>query len=250
MRKIDGSAPRGVQGRRPWVAVWFQECDLPVLLSLEMAAKSFVLRRWPNFYFSRPHNLFRGEEFAGCQRASLRYATPVFLSRLMALANFMRLSSRKAAHAAVSSAAWKEIRVRSGPTASRGRRDDKVEGGATGVGVLGHVSIAVTRCWGFERLLRIEFPVIQGMPSRHDRQAALSSQRTSDRLYPCRNLICYLYRCELGWLRLFFSTNLRIRGSSQCRQTECILDDRPRWTTGGGACPFNAGKDVSSEYKR
>src|ERR1700733_14824174 len=92
MRKIDGSAPRGVQGRRPWVAVWFQECDLPVLLSLEMAAKSFVLRRWPNFYFSRPHNLFRGEEFAGCQRASLRYATPVFLSRLMALANFMRLS--------------------------------------------------------------------------------------------------------------------------------------------------------------
>jgi hypothetical protein len=63
------------QGRRPWVAVWFQECDLPVLVSLEMAAKSFVLRRCSNFYFSRPHNLFRGEEFAGRRRASLRYAS-------------------------------------------------------------------------------------------------------------------------------------------------------------------------------
>jgi len=32
----------------------------------------------------------------------------------MALANFMRLSLLKAAHAVVSSAAWQEIRVRSG----------------------------------------------------------------------------------------------------------------------------------------
>jgi hypothetical protein len=40
----------------------------------------------------------------------------------VALVNFMRLSLRKAAHAAMSSAAWQEIRVRSG-------RDDKVEGG-------------------------------------------------------------------------------------------------------------------------
>jgi len=38
---------------------------------------------------------------------------------LMALANFMRLSLRKAAHAAMSRIAWQEIRVRSG-------RDDKV----------------------------------------------------------------------------------------------------------------------------
>jgi hypothetical protein len=45
---------------------------------------------------------------------SLHYATPDFLWRLVALANFMRLSSRKAAHAAMSSAAWQEIRVRSG----------------------------------------------------------------------------------------------------------------------------------------
>jgi hypothetical protein len=45
---------------------------------------------------------------------SLHYATPDFLWRLVALANFMRLSSRKAAHAAMSSAAWLEIRVRSG----------------------------------------------------------------------------------------------------------------------------------------
>ena len=52
---------------------------------------------------------------------SLRYATPDFL--LMALTNSMRLSLRRAAHAALSSAAWQEIRVRSG-------RDDKGEGGA------------------------------------------------------------------------------------------------------------------------
>jgi hypothetical protein len=48
---------------------------------------------------------------------------------LVALANFMRLSLRKAAHAATSSAAWQEIRGRSGPTARRGSRDDKGEGG-------------------------------------------------------------------------------------------------------------------------
>jgi hypothetical protein len=45
---------------------------------------------------------------------SLHYATPDFLSNLVALAKFMRLSLRKAAHAAMSSAAWQEIRVRSG----------------------------------------------------------------------------------------------------------------------------------------
>jgi hypothetical protein len=45
---------------------------------------------------------------------SLHYATPDFLSNLVALANFMRLSLRKAAHGAMSSAAWQEIRVRSG----------------------------------------------------------------------------------------------------------------------------------------
>jgi hypothetical protein len=37
-------------------------------------------------------------------------ASPDFLSRLVALANFMRLSLRKAAHAAISGAAWQEIR--------------------------------------------------------------------------------------------------------------------------------------------
>src|SRR5271156_4911489 len=39
-------------------------------------------------------------------------ATPDFLSRLVALAKFMRLSLRKAAHVAVVSAAWQETRVR------------------------------------------------------------------------------------------------------------------------------------------
>jgi hypothetical protein len=42
----------------------------------------------------------------------------------VALANIMRLSLKKGAHAAVSSAAWQEIRVRSG------RDDNFVEGSA------------------------------------------------------------------------------------------------------------------------
>jgi hypothetical protein len=47
-------------------------------------------------------------------RRSLHYATPDFLLTLMALTYFMRPSLRKGAHAALSSAAWQEIRVRSG----------------------------------------------------------------------------------------------------------------------------------------
>ena len=54
------------------------------------------------------------------------YATPDFLLSL-ALTNSMRLSLRRAAHAALSSAAWQEIRVRSG-------RDDKGEGGDLSIG--------------------------------------------------------------------------------------------------------------------
>jgi hypothetical protein len=52
-------------------------------------------------------------------RRSLHYATPDFPLVLVALANFMRLSFLKAAHAVVSSAAWQEIGLRSG-------RDDNV----------------------------------------------------------------------------------------------------------------------------
>ena len=44
----------------------------------------------------------------------LRYAPPDFLWNLLALANFMLLSLLKAAHAAMSGAAWQETRVRSG----------------------------------------------------------------------------------------------------------------------------------------
>jgi hypothetical protein len=40
-------------------------------------------------------------------------ASPDFLLNLVALANFMRLSLLKGAHAALSCAAWQEIRVRS-----------------------------------------------------------------------------------------------------------------------------------------
>jgi hypothetical protein len=35
---------------------------------LEVLAKSFVLRRCSNFYFSRPHKLFRRPASAGCRR--------------------------------------------------------------------------------------------------------------------------------------------------------------------------------------
>jgi hypothetical protein len=45
---------------------------------------------------------------------SLHFATPDFLWDLVASANFMRLSLRKGAYAVLSSAAWQEIRVRSG----------------------------------------------------------------------------------------------------------------------------------------
>ena len=47
-------------------------------------------------------------------RRSLHYAAPNFLWMLVALANIMRLSLRKGAPAVLSSAAWQEIRVRSG----------------------------------------------------------------------------------------------------------------------------------------
>jgi hypothetical protein len=59
MRKIDSSAPWGVPGATVLVAVCFQEWCVPVLVSLDAPAKSFVLRRWSNFYFSRPHKLLR-----------------------------------------------------------------------------------------------------------------------------------------------------------------------------------------------
>jgi hypothetical protein len=51
--------------------------------------------------------------------------SPDFLWNLVALMHFMHPSLRKGAHVDLSSAAWQEIRVRSGPTAGRDRRDDK-----------------------------------------------------------------------------------------------------------------------------
>jgi hypothetical protein len=59
---------------------------------------------------------------AGPYSTPLRAGSPLppdFLWNSVALANFMRLSLRKGAHAALSSAMWQEIRVRSG-------RDDNV----------------------------------------------------------------------------------------------------------------------------
>jgi hypothetical protein len=40
MRKIDGSAPQGVP--EPWLPVRFQNGGVPVLVPLDVAAKSFV----------------------------------------------------------------------------------------------------------------------------------------------------------------------------------------------------------------
>jgi hypothetical protein len=52
------------------------------------------------------------------RRVSRYPATPDFLSMLVALPNFTRLSSRKGAHAALSSAALQEIRAKSRGTLS------------------------------------------------------------------------------------------------------------------------------------
>ena len=67
------------------------------------------------------HPCFRGpvgfrkhfqERSRNCR--SLHFATPDFLWNLVALVHFMRPSLRKGAYAALSSAVWQEIRVRSG----------------------------------------------------------------------------------------------------------------------------------------
>jgi hypothetical protein len=65
---------------------------------------------------------------------SLRYATPNFLLRLVALMSFMRLSLMKAAHVALSGAAKQEIRVRSGRD-DKGERNAFVESGCWTEGV-------------------------------------------------------------------------------------------------------------------
>ena len=60
-----------------FVTCFFVTCFFPVLLSLEVPAKSFVLRRWPNIYFSRPHKLLRGVSSASCPtRLSARSRAP------------------------------------------------------------------------------------------------------------------------------------------------------------------------------
>jgi hypothetical protein len=55
------------------------------------------------------------------QISPLRYAPPDFLWNLVALAHLMLLSLTKAAHAAMSSAAWQEVRVRSHGTPGQAR---------------------------------------------------------------------------------------------------------------------------------
>jgi hypothetical protein len=61
MRKTCLSAPWGVPGAAAlgW-GFGVQECDVPVLVSVVVAAKSFVFPRWSDLIFSRPHKLFRG----------------------------------------------------------------------------------------------------------------------------------------------------------------------------------------------
>jgi hypothetical protein len=63
---------------------------------------------------------------------------------LVALANFMRLSLMKAAHVVASSAAWQEIRVRSG-------RDDKFVGAIHGYVRLGTSLVSVQQICHLDR---------------------------------------------------------------------------------------------------
>jgi hypothetical protein len=103
---------------------------------------SWFLSRWrlsPLFYedvqifiFPAPIICLGEENLPAAGEHPSATATPDFLSRLVALADFMRLSLRKAARVGLVKAGKQKIRVRSGPTASRGRRDDKVEGGVRG----------------------------------------------------------------------------------------------------------------------
>ena len=55
-------------GRRPWVAVWFQECNVPVLFPSRYRLSPLFYEGGSNIYFSRPHKLLRRALFAGCQR--------------------------------------------------------------------------------------------------------------------------------------------------------------------------------------
>jgi len=73
---------------------------------------------------SSPHSVENISKTGPLNCRSLHYAPPDFLLTLVALMHFMRPSLRKGAHAALSSVAWQEIRVRFG-------RDDKGETGAS-----------------------------------------------------------------------------------------------------------------------
>jgi hypothetical protein len=44
----------------------WDEATTAIKVALEVVAKSFVSRRCPNFYFSRPHKIFMGPILAGC----------------------------------------------------------------------------------------------------------------------------------------------------------------------------------------
>jgi hypothetical protein len=59
------------------VAVWFQECGVPVLVLREAAAKSFVSRRCSNFNFSRPHKPLRRAAFQQPMNRDLGQGYPV-----------------------------------------------------------------------------------------------------------------------------------------------------------------------------
>jgi hypothetical protein len=71
---------------------------------------------------------------------SLHCAPPDFLWNLLALVHFMRPSLRKGAHAALSSIAWQEIRVRFG-------RDDKRDGGASTEHLVSGLERSADSCW-------------------------------------------------------------------------------------------------------
>ena len=76
------------RGGGPGLRFGFRNAMFPSLVSLEVAAKSFVLPRWSNFIFSRPHKLFRRAVVAGCWffgaiQAPIRYPAAHSTSRII-----------------------------------------------------------------------------------------------------------------------------------------------------------------------
>ena len=118
----------------------------------------------------------------------------------MALANIMRLSSKKGAHPALSSAAWQEIRVRFG-------RDDKGEGCASGE----------SGGWTEAIFVFVNGPKATGTPDGDDKVVELL--RAAHRLEKPQfspEQPCHLDRSAAEWRDLRFLFGSKGLGSAAC----------------------------------